>query len=297
MTADPLNIAHLLTFAGVIEHGGFTRASHALHLSQSTVSQHVRALESRLGVPLLNREQGHLALTADGEAFLQEAHQLITAHNRMLERFDRPAGRTISIGSTEHAADHVPPSLIAALRLTYPEQTVTFHVNRSPALIDAVEQGRLDMALTLATTPQAPGIPLADLPLRWLTGTAPAPGGELRSESGSLSIVAFDGPCGIRERALRLLRDAQIRSQIAAHAPTLDGVRALAHAGLGVALLPVAADIPDGLHNRDDLPEAGTVAVHLLVREGCDPTTVDIARRCVGGLLGNLASQKTRTLS
>ena len=287
MPAEPLNLTHLSTFVGVVEHGGFTRAAHALHLSQSTVSQHIRTLEGRLGVALLNRAKGPLTLTSDGETLLADARDVIAAHNRLVERFIHPAPQSISIGSTEHAADHLLPRFVDVLRDTYPRRDITFTVDRSPALIHAVELGRLDFALTLATSPDAPGITLGDLGLQWLSSS---PDVDAHQPADPVSLVAYDSPCGIRERALSLLHDAGLDSHVAAQSPTLDGVVALARSGLGVALLPVVAHVPDGLHALTGLPDAGTVSVHLHVRDGFDDATADVARRAVSELLTEITN-------
>lgn len=286
MTSEPLNLTHVSTFLSVVEYGGFTRASHALHLSQSTVSQHVRALETRLGVALVNRahlnRHGRLTLTADGVALLEEAGPLLNAHDRLLSRFVAPTQRSIAIGSTEHAADRVLPLLVDVLQRTYPRHQITFTIDRSLGLTAAVEQGRLDLALTLGTSASAPGIHLADLGLRWLSGIGVDVATDRRT---LLPLVAFDNPCGIRDRALSLLREANIESRVTAQASTLDGVLSLARSGLGVALLPIAAGVPDGLHLEDGLPDAGAVSVNLVVRDGFDESTVHAAHTAIADLL------------
>ncbi len=60
---EPLNLTHLRSLVAVVDRRSFTRAAHVLHLSQSTVSQHVRLLERRVGTELFVREQRGLKLT------------------------------------------------------------------------------------------------------------------------------------------------------------------------------------------------------------------------------------------
>lgn len=72
-----LETKQLRIFKTVVEVGGFTRASQRLNLSQPAVSQHVRALEKELGVPLLPRVGKATRLTPAGEVLLQCATQVL----------------------------------------------------------------------------------------------------------------------------------------------------------------------------------------------------------------------------
>ncbi|MFI5428938.1 LysR family transcriptional regulator [Aeromicrobium sp. UC242_57] len=53
--AATLDLIHLRSFVAISDCGGFGRAATVLHMSQPTVSQHVRALEKRLGQPLVEK--------------------------------------------------------------------------------------------------------------------------------------------------------------------------------------------------------------------------------------------------
>lgn len=62
---------------GVVDHGGFTRAANALHVTQSALSDGVARLESELGVALFHRVGRRAVLSAAGTAFLDPARQLL----------------------------------------------------------------------------------------------------------------------------------------------------------------------------------------------------------------------------
>ena len=47
-----MDLQHLRVFREAAKSGGFTRASQELHLSQSTISLHIKRLEDELGSPL-----------------------------------------------------------------------------------------------------------------------------------------------------------------------------------------------------------------------------------------------------
>lgn len=62
---------------GVVEHGGFTRAAAALHVTQPALSEGVARLEHELGVALFHRVGRRAVISAAGEAFLEPARQLL----------------------------------------------------------------------------------------------------------------------------------------------------------------------------------------------------------------------------
>jgi LysR family transcriptional regulator, carnitine catabolism transcriptional activator len=62
---------------GVVEHGGFTRAAAALHVTQPALSEGVARLEAELGVQLFHRVGRRAVVSAAGVAFLEPARQLL----------------------------------------------------------------------------------------------------------------------------------------------------------------------------------------------------------------------------
>ena len=66
-------------FTRVVERGSFAAAADDLGLSPSAVSKLVTRLESRLGVRLFNRTTRRLALTAEGDVFLDRSRKILDA--------------------------------------------------------------------------------------------------------------------------------------------------------------------------------------------------------------------------
>jgi len=70
---------NMRVFAKVVESGGFTSAAARLGMSASMVSQHVKELEERLSVRLLNRTTRKVSLTETGRAYYQRCTRLRAA--------------------------------------------------------------------------------------------------------------------------------------------------------------------------------------------------------------------------
>jgi DNA-binding transcriptional LysR family regulator len=74
-----VTLSQLSYFVAVAEELNFTRAADRLHVSQSPLSQSIRALETNLGVTLLNRTTRHVELTPAGEELLPAARAALGA--------------------------------------------------------------------------------------------------------------------------------------------------------------------------------------------------------------------------
>lgn len=79
---EPRQLRHLMA---VVEHGSFSRAAEAVHLTQPALSRSIQALESSVGATVLERNRGDLAPTEVGRLLLNHARYLDSA-TRDLER-------------------------------------------------------------------------------------------------------------------------------------------------------------------------------------------------------------------
>ena len=74
-----MELGHVAAFVAVVRHGGFTRASTALHLSQPAISRRLGLLEHELGAPLFERLPRGVTMTDAGRAFLPHAEALLAS--------------------------------------------------------------------------------------------------------------------------------------------------------------------------------------------------------------------------
>lgn len=276
--AETLDIVPLRTFVAIDDCGGFGRAAVALHLSQPTVSQHVRGLERRLGAPLVERAGRYARFTPAGERLLVEARRILAVHDDAIARLDGPRDDDLMLAVAETSANLL-PRLLAGLRAAHPAWRVRVQIDRSARLVEAIDRGGADLAIVLDTAGTVPGVELGTVPLRWYA----APGRERPRTEEPTAIVAYQGPCGIRERALAALGHRGRRVEVAAESAGLDGVLAAARAGLGVVALP-AAEAPTGLVACEGLPDLGEASVRLLARRGLGPEVATAVTRIGGDL-------------
>jgi LysR family transcriptional regulator, low CO2-responsive transcriptional regulator len=145
-----MEIDQLRTFLTVIEHGSFSRAGETLRIGQSTVSFHIKALETSVGSRLLDRGRGRVVPTAAGEELRRYAVRILSLRDEALARLRAEekgdAGQVVVAASTIPAEYLLPPVLGAFVR-SHPAVSVRVEVSDSRrALVALVEEG-CDLAL------------------------------------------------------------------------------------------------------------------------------------------------------
>ncbi|MFA5488900.1 MAG: LysR family transcriptional regulator [Candidimonas sp.] len=138
----------LICFLAVVEHGQLSRAAGALQLSQPAVTKIIRRLEDALGVPLFQRGAHGVTLTADGQLFLNPARKLVRQHEDTLRvAADIQAKRIglLRVGLTLATSTSSVPQAIATLIRMRPGLRVKLEVDKSDRLLEALEDGSLDL--------------------------------------------------------------------------------------------------------------------------------------------------------
>jgi DNA-binding transcriptional LysR family regulator len=140
----------LRTFLAVLEHKSFVRAGQALHVGQSTVSFHVKALESRVGATLIERGRGAIEPTAAGRVLQPYAERIVALVDEAGLRLR--AGESGEVGRLVLAASTIPgeylvPALLAEFRRNHPRIQVEMGVSDSEQAITALLARKVDLAL------------------------------------------------------------------------------------------------------------------------------------------------------
>lgn len=145
-----MELKHLNTFKQVARTLNFTRAAEALHYAQPTVTAHVQALESELGVALFNRLGREIVLTAAGERLLDYAERLTDladeAQMSLGQIGDEPVG-DVRIGASETLLTYRLPKMMVGLQKQFPTVRLIINPVNFSDLISAVRQGQIDIAL------------------------------------------------------------------------------------------------------------------------------------------------------
>jgi LysR family transcriptional regulator, regulator for metE and metH len=134
----------------VADEMSVTRAAKQLHLSQSAVSHHLRALEVRIGEPLFRREPRRMALSPFGEEFLMSARRIIGEMRRADTRLSilaRTGRRLLTVGTECYTSYHWLPSLAEEFKRAAVDCELKISLDANLRVIPALLTGEIDLAI------------------------------------------------------------------------------------------------------------------------------------------------------
>jgi DNA-binding transcriptional LysR family regulator len=147
-------LTSLTAFVRVVDSGGFSAAGRRLNMSTTMVSNHIQALEERLGARLLHRTTRKVSLTEVGKAYYDRCTQILAD----IEQADDIAGAlqstprgTLRIYTATHIVPFVAP-VVAEFLKSYPN--INVDLNMGERTIDIIDEG-FDVAIRLTPPPDS----------------------------------------------------------------------------------------------------------------------------------------------
>jgi molybdate transport repressor ModE-like protein len=141
---------HLEAFLAVARYGTIKEASRHLHLSQSSVTSRLQALERRLGAMLVERGPGRprTTLTPEGEELLDLA-QRWEELTREMRAIARRTDSSLSVGAPDSVNHYVLAPVYADLARRHPELRLRVETANSAELYSKIERREVDIAFVL----------------------------------------------------------------------------------------------------------------------------------------------------
>jgi DNA-binding transcriptional LysR family regulator len=240
---------HLLSFRAVAQTGSFHDAAEALDYTQSAVSQHVAALESMLGVRLLDRSRGRrtVELTEAGSLLMKHADAIVARMQAVradLRAYQEGASGLLRVGTYQSVGARVLPAALGIFTAQWPGVEVHLvETNSDSGLLNLVESGELDLSFAVYPLNEGPyeGVELLRDPYVLVVRAGSTPASLRRPltarEISEQPLIGFRH-CRSTRAAEEYLRADGGDPRWVFRSDDNTTVQALVRAGIGCALVP-----------------------------------------------------------
>lgn len=245
-TAAMLETKQLKIFKTIVEVGSFTRAGARLNLSQPAISQHIRALEEHLGVPVLLRVGKRARPTPAGEVLLHCAEQVldkIEDAERLLAEQGVGGGGMVRIGGADAACEHLLPTIVRELLVQFPRVHLQLVDGHATTTLGRVLGGELDAGLVTLPV-EADRIRVTEIGRDELVAIV-RPDHEwaerrrvAAADFADEPLILYDRESRMTETLLRFMLEEGVFPRVTIEADQIAVVKELVRLGLGVAVLP-----------------------------------------------------------
>ncbi len=244
------SIAGLRAFVTVAAKLHFSAAASELGISQPSLSQALAALETGLGMRLVERTTRRVFLTSQGQELLPRAVAVVRAADELMlaaRGAEDPLRAGLRLGLIPTVAPYVLPAILAGTAAQLPDLTLRVVEDQTARLLDQLREGTIDLAL-MALPADMSGI--AEIPMYDEDFVLALPighrlAGRKRVDPADMAdlplLLLDEGHC-LRDQALEVCQLAGFRPDLGqTRAASLTTAVQCVEGGLGVTLIPATA--------------------------------------------------------
>lgn len=245
-----MNLQDLRYLVAVADHRHFGRAAEACFVSQPTLSTQLKKLERELGVELIERNPRHIMLTTVGEAVVERARVVLREADNIRQiarRATDPESGSLRIGLFPTLAPYLLPHVVPVLHERFPKLELLLVEEKSAVVHQRLRDGQLDVGLLalpvhddhlhreeLFTEEFVLAVPTGH-PLSHVEGTVAT-----SVLAGGRVLLLEEGHC-LRDQALSVCQIVGAEERSGFRATSLETLRQMVAAGVGMTLLPELA--------------------------------------------------------
>ncbi|HZX69683.1 MAG TPA: LysR substrate-binding domain-containing protein [Rhodanobacter sp.] len=267
-----MNLRDLQYLVALAEHRHFGRAAAACFVSQPTLSTQIKKLEDELGVPLVERTPRKVLLTEVGRDITIRARDVLNGIEQIrgvARRTLDPESGTVRLGIFPTLGPYLLPHALPLVRAAFPRLELLLVEEKTEAVLRLLREGKLDagiLALPLHEDSLHSEFLFEEPFLLAVSGDHPLAykQGQLRLSdlSNQNLLLLEDGHC-LRDQALEVCHMAGAGERSGFRATSLETLRQMVAANVGITLLPVTAVKP---------PVAPVENLHLIEFKGHPPS-------------------------
>ncbi len=246
---NDLKLKDLRYLVALADTRHFGRAAAKCFVSQPTLSMQLKKLEGYLGVKLVERQRKRATLTESGAQVVAHARRILQDSDEIigLARHKRdPLSGQLRVALIPTIGPYLLPRVTPKIRRALPKLELLLYEYQTRPLLEKLRQGEIDLGI-LALPVDTEGLKSRKLfdepfmlampahhPLAARSTVKPA------DLDGETVLLLEDGHC-LRDQALEVCKKSDVREQGDFRATSLETLRQMVAAGLGVTLLPEMA--------------------------------------------------------
>ena len=153
----PFTLQQLRILKAIASEKSFTRAADLLFVSQPSLSKQIKALESRLNISLINRENNTISLTEAGQLFLDYAERILALCEescRALNDLKTGDRGNLIVGASQTIGTYLMPRVLALFAQNYPQINIKVQVDSTRIIAKNVRDGEIDIAVVGGNVPE-----------------------------------------------------------------------------------------------------------------------------------------------
>lgn len=244
-----MNLRELQYLVAVDEERHFHRAAARCFVSQPTLSGQLKKLEDELGVLLVERTSRQVIMTEVGSAVAEQARRILAevkGIHDIAQAFHDPMAGELHVGLIPTVAPYLLPVIMPALKGHFPQLKLWLHEYQTSVLLEKLQRAELDL-LILALPVDSDAFAELDLyeePFQLAVPRNEAlikkPVIRLGDLANREMLLLEEGHC-LRGQALDVCFMAGATENAGFHASSLETLRQMVGAGLGMTLIPQLA--------------------------------------------------------
>jgi LysR family hydrogen peroxide-inducible transcriptional activator len=250
-----MNLKDLKYLVALADTGHFGRAAERTFVSQPTLSAQLKKLEEYLGVKLVERQPKRVQLTEAGKLIVVHARRMLDEANQIIalgRNATDPLSGKLKIALIPTIGPYLLPRVMQKIRKALPHLGLMLYEHRTDGLLKRLHDGEIDMGV-LALPAALNGLESRALYKECFT--LAVPNGNILADKSPVKVqdlkdqtllLLEDGHC-LRDQALEVCSRVDVREAEEFRATSLETLRQMVVAGLGITLLPeLAVDSPFG---------------------------------------------------
>lgn len=246
-----MHIETLKIFCDLVDLQSFSLAAERNFITQSAVSQQIRALEDKFKRRLLERVRGRreIKLTPSGEVFYRESRHVLAAYDQLNENLRGLVGKiggTVKVATVYSVGLHEMPAKVGEFMFKFPAAKIDLEYSRTTKVVRDVLNGTVELGV-IAFPEARRGLTIVQMPAHRLVVICP-PGHKFAKRSqikaadlNGMDFVLFERDTPTRKATDRILKSHGVEVKKVAEFDNIETIKRAVQVGFGLAILPEPA--------------------------------------------------------